>query len=444
MRALPLVTASSSVFSGALAVAMASTALAAGRGALPRRRAGLRSQLVVSRHAAKSFVSEAGEEFRYDTDDLLGEGAQGTVYRGTCASSGEAVAIKSVPVWRFILDDDGAEKVERIDREARKQKLLGDHPNIAKLFALVDVFRPGTTQHPQYKMLVMELVQGRELAEIIKSGGPLDEAMAKHVFRQVLEGVAHIHGMQHVHRDLKAENILVTGKDLSKESQVKIIDFGVTRKLAVGETFKTLAGTLSIRPPEIAKAKIAYLPDPSQRRLHTAKFKAPGVEFPGFGLVSRSPTGYGARLNGVEESTQASSQGLQDGWIITKLNGSDVENMLFQANPDDSSHAKVPKIVNMLMDLQTDFTLELVELPPREFSEKVDMWALGIVLYAMLVGKEAFKTDLEIIETEYDSAALERRSDAARSLVAGLLAKDPSQRLSLAECMAHSWLLSSS
>lgn len=392
--------------------------------------------------AAQSFTAEDGEEFRYDTADLLGEGAQGTVYRGTRVSTGEEVAIKSVPVWRFILDEDGAEKVERIDREARKQKMLSGHPNIAQLFALVNVFRPGTTQHPQYKMLVMECIKGKELAAQIAAKGPLQEPIARHVFKQIMDGLSHIHGLGQVHRDLKCENILVSGTEVTTESQVKIIDFGVTRNLAPGETFKTLAGTLSIRPPEIAKAKIAYMPNPLERKAHTAKFKSPREEFPGFGLVSRSPTGYGGRLNGVEEGTQAAAQGLQDGWIITKINGIGVEDMLFQANPDDSSHAKVPKIVNMLMDLSSEFTMELVELPPREFSEKVDLWAAGVVLYTMLAGKQPFKTDLEIIEMEYDPTLLAHCSPEAKSLLAGLLEKDPSKRLSLPASLEHPWLAS--
>lgn len=389
---------------------------------------------------AKSFTSADGEEFRYDTKDLLGEGAQGTVYRGVRAATGETVAIKSIPVWRFILDEDGAEKVERIDREARKQRMLGEHPNIARLHALVDVFRQGTTQHPQYKMLVMELVEGKELADVIGAGGALAEPVARHVFRQVVAGVSHIHGLSQIHRDLKPENILVTGDAASLQSQVKIIDFGVARNLAPGETFKTLAGTLSIRPPEIARAKIAYLPSSADRKVHIAKFKAPGEEYPGFGLVSRSPTGYGACLNDVEPGTQAAAQSLKDGWTITKINDTDVEDMLFQANPDDSSHAKVPKIVNMLMELTAPFTLELVEMPPREFSEKVDLWALGVVLYAALAGREPFRNDLEIIERAYDEAPLAGASTDALSLLAGLLEKDPRKRMSLAEVRAHPWV----
>jgi tetratricopeptide (TPR) repeat protein len=77
--------------------------------------------------------------------------------------------------------------------------------------------------------IVMEYVQGRSLAEILRDSGSLPAGAAVDLARQVAEGLAAAHAQGLVHRDLKAENVMVTSA-----GQAKILDFGLARPLETG------------------------------------------------------------------------------------------------------------------------------------------------------------------------------------------------------------------
>lgn len=411
-----------------------------------------RPRRVVLNAAAKAFdyfdnagnvmkftLNEGANEYEMNMNDVLGVGAQGKVHSGKVTSTGQEVAVKHMQVKHLILDEAGAAKMKLIDDEIVSLASVGAHPNIAQCFGGGNIYRRGTTDYPQAKVIVMEIVKGKELAEHIAANGPLDEQTAQHVFKQVIAGLSHMQKQGLVHRDLKVQNILVTGDKISTGSDVKLIDFGVAKSWN-DEPFTTLVGTLEICPPEMAKAKINYLPDASHRKLHTAKFKPPSQENPGFGFTQLTQEGFGARLINVDPNGVAGRQGVKNDWILTKINSTNVEKMLFQANADDSSHAKQPKIVNTLMELSSDFTLEMMEMPAREFTPKVDVWAAGVVLYTMLAGKAPFDSELSIIESDYAKEPLARCSPDVQGLIAGMLIKDPDSRPSLDQVMTHPWL----
>lgn len=74
------------------------------------------------------------------------------------------------------------------------------------------------------------------------------------------------------------------------------------------------------------------------------------------------------------------------------------------------------------------------------FCPKIDVWSAGTVLYTCLTGKIPFKSELEIIESDYLRGPLAHVSAEARDLVAGMLEKDPKKRLSVEECGQHGWM----
>ena len=176
----------------------------------------------------------------YRIDGLLGQGGMGTVYRAFDERLRRPVAIKQIrgaeladPVVR-----------ERFWREARSAAEM-QHP------AIVRIYHMDAEQGRDY--VVMELVEGRTLAATLR-GGPLAPRRAAELFRELAEGLAEAHGRGIVHRDLKAENVMVTPR-----GRVKVLDFGLAKRLEPSEAplsaAGTVVGTLYTMSPEQAQGE---------------------------------------------------------------------------------------------------------------------------------------------------------------------------------------------
>lgn len=286
-------------------------------------------------------------------------------------------------------------------------------------------------------MIVLEVVEGGELASFISERGSLDEATARGVFAQVVAVVKFLHEREVLHRDLKCENILVCSKKLTPDSRVKLVDFGVAKNLA--DSFaQTCVGTAEIMAPELVCAQLMVAPGGSALpTLPPISFAAPQKQSPGFGLCTQRTDGRGAMINGLEPGGQADKKGVGDGWAIATINGTDVTQMLFVKDPEKP---KEPAITEMLMGLSGDFVIEFVDLPKREFTKAIDCWSLGVVLYMMLAGKVPFATPEETVIGKYPLDKLKQGSAEASDLVRGLLHLDPAKRLTLEQVDAHPWL----
>ena len=99
-----------------------------------------------------------------------------------------------------------------------------DHPNIVRYYE--------TYIDDHYVYLVMEHIGGGELFDKITSSenGVFTEDMAAHYMKKLLGAVNHMHSKGIIHRDIKAENIMI-----SKEDEIKIIDFGLSKRVKSGE-----------------------------------------------------------------------------------------------------------------------------------------------------------------------------------------------------------------
>ncbi len=109
---------------------------------------------------------------------------------------------------------------ERLRREARAAARLS-HPNVVQVYDLEEDEEGGDA-------IVLEYVQGQTIAEMLRDG-PLPVEQALELAAQVAEGLAAAHAAGLVHRDLKAENVVVT-----EEGRAKILDFGLVKPLDPG------------------------------------------------------------------------------------------------------------------------------------------------------------------------------------------------------------------
>jgi len=429
--------------SGAAVVLVGCSLRAARTASGPQRATRVATRALGSIEQFKVF-GPADDAFEIETDKVLGVGGQGTVYLCHRQKDPDTkYAVKTIPIWRLLMDPSSAQKIKEIRKETDVLLKIQGHPNVCQCIGCYDAFRPGTSE-AQYIMIVMELVQGGELASYIKDGRDyLEEDVVRSVLKQTAEGLKFIHDRQVVHRDLKAENILVCGSALTKDTQVKLIDFGVAK--ATANSFaKSCVGTTEIMAPELVGAKLMIAPKGQNQKQHGPyTFKSPTEASPGFGIITQRPDGKGAMVNGVEPGGQAEKHGIGDGWAISKINGTEILEMPFVKDFNElgaGTKSGVTAIAEILGGLSGEFTCEFVELPKREFTDKVDLWSLGVTTYCMLAGVTPFKDETQIVNAEYDEGPIAHCSEKAKDLIKGLLKLDPAERLTVDQVLAHPFL----
>ena len=160
---------------------------------------------------------------RYRLVELLGQGGMATIYRATDTQLGRDVAVKLLRP-EYLRDPDFS---SRFRFEARSAASLS-HPNI------VGVHDYG--EDPNGPFIVMELVDGEDLATILRANGALPPRQAARIASAVARALAAAHAKGIVHRDVKPGNVII-----GRDGQVKVTDFGIAR--AVAESALTLPGT---------------------------------------------------------------------------------------------------------------------------------------------------------------------------------------------------------
>lgn len=149
----------------------------------------------------------------------------GVVYRAYDERLDRPVAVKIIPPEQ----SEDPHRRERLRREARASARLS-HPSIIQIYDFV--------QTDEVDAIVMELVEGEPLAELLRRG-PLDLARGLMIARQVAEALAEAHSKGIVHRDLKAENVIVT-----LSGHAKVLDFGIAKRLDGGDPSMTKEGAV--------------------------------------------------------------------------------------------------------------------------------------------------------------------------------------------------------
>src|SRR5579872_3541737 len=154
----------------------------------------------------------------YEIITAIGAGGMGEVYRARDTKLGREIAIKVLPE----LFANDPERIARFQREAQLLAAL-NHPHIAAIYGLEDA-GPSTGSGPAgVTALVMELVEGDDLAQRLARGPiPLDEALA--IATQIAQALEAAHDQGIVHRDLKPANVKVRA-----DGTAKVLDFGLAK-----------------------------------------------------------------------------------------------------------------------------------------------------------------------------------------------------------------------
>ncbi|KAK2709050.1 hypothetical protein QYM36_014620 [Artemia franciscana] len=170
---------------------------------------------------------------RYSIHDELGKGRFGVVHRAYNLDLGQPRAAKIVRCIKHSDKDKVKEEINIMNRLQHK-----------KLLQLESAF-----EFQKEIILVTELVSGGELFErVVADDFTLTEKDAILFMRQICEGVQYMHDLDIVHLDLKPENILCVSPT---SHSIKIIDFGLARKLLPDTPVRVLFGTPEFIPPEI-------------------------------------------------------------------------------------------------------------------------------------------------------------------------------------------------
>ncbi len=189
---------------------------------------------------AASLLKDIRKEYRFKNQ--LGGGHFGTVRRGYRISEKNKkmkfFAIKSIPMKNLSCNiNDFIKEVDIISTL--------DHPNIIKFYE---------TFHDDYFFhIVMELCKGKEIIHQMGNYGFIEEKKVTYIIFKVLLAIAHCHNRGVTHRDLKPENILFDS--MKKDAEIKILDFGLSRKYDKEQKMHSILGTPYYVAPEVLKGE---------------------------------------------------------------------------------------------------------------------------------------------------------------------------------------------
>uniref|UniRef100_A0A8C7N3W9 non-specific serine/threonine protein kinase n=1 Tax=Oncorhynchus kisutch TaxID=8019 RepID=A0A8C7N3W9_ONCKI len=208
-----------------------------GGGSPSESKAGGRANMPRCRNSVPTIADEQPHIGNYRLLKTIGKGNFAKVKLARHVLTGKEVRtnheIKTSPSTGFTDCD--------LFREVRIMKLL-NHPNIVKLFEVIE------TEKTLY--LIMEYASGGEVFDYLVAHGRMKEKEARAKFRQIVSAVQYCHQKCIVHRDLKAENLL-----LDADMNIKIADFGFSNEFTMGNKLDTFCGSPPYAAPELFQGK---------------------------------------------------------------------------------------------------------------------------------------------------------------------------------------------
>ncbi|PFH50794.1 hypothetical protein AMATHDRAFT_144238 [Amanita thiersii Skay4041] len=180
--------------------------------------------------------------FKWVRGELIGKGTYGRVYLAMNANTGEMMAVKQVELPQTPSDRNDSRQasvVQALKLECETLKEL-DHPNIVQYL--------GFEETPSNLSIFLEYVPGGSVGSCLLKHGRFDENVTKSFTYQILDGLHYLHSQGILHRDLKADNILVEMSGICK-----ISDFGISKRTddIGGGAFTAMQGTVFWMAPEV-------------------------------------------------------------------------------------------------------------------------------------------------------------------------------------------------
>ncbi|XP_039248956.1 MAP/microtubule affinity-regulating kinase 3-like isoform X3 [Styela clava] len=173
---------------------------------------------------------------KYRVLKTIGKGNFAKVKLARHVLTGREVAIKIIDKKQL-----NPSSLQKLFREVRIMKHL-DHPNIVKLYEVIE--------NSKQLLLVIEYANGGEVFDYLVAHGRMKEKEARAKFRQIVSSVQYLHSKHIVHRDLKAENLL-----LDSDMNIKIADFGFSNEFTPGLKLDTFCGSPPYAAPELFQGK---------------------------------------------------------------------------------------------------------------------------------------------------------------------------------------------
>lgn len=187
------------------------------------------------------------KEFAWMKGEMIGKGSFGAVYLCLNLTTGEMMAVKQVEVPKYSAQDQNIlDMVQALKLEVNTLKDL-DHLNIVQYL--------GFEERNSIYSLFLEYVAGGSVGSLIRLYGRFDEGLIRHLTVQVLRGLSYLHSRGILHRDMKADNLL-----LDQDGVCKISDFGISRrsKDVYSNSDMTMRGTVFWMAPEMVDTKQGY------------------------------------------------------------------------------------------------------------------------------------------------------------------------------------------
>ncbi|EJD74145.1 CAMK/DAPK/DAPK protein kinase, variant [Loa loa] len=189
-------------------------------------------------NSALHFNDEPLEK-HFEIAEELGNGQFAVVRRVINRSTGEQFAAKFIKKRRYATSRRGVTRCN-IEREIDVLRVVGGYEYTIKLFEVYE-----TTSDV---ILILELVSGGELFDYVSAKECLGETEAAAFIQQILFAIKHLHDNHIVHLDIKPENVMLRKRG---ESKIKLIDFGLSRRILPGTVVKDMIGTPEFVAPEV-------------------------------------------------------------------------------------------------------------------------------------------------------------------------------------------------